>query len=571
MVMEVSDKILKALDKSLASADCKKWTEDLLLELVEIDTSPKADVRAMKANEDKAYDVIKREVGQLLGESASVTFLPIDPRVEAHPAYTPPHYTKTEQNPAGLTAAQAYADRGNLLVKRLGANSGGTGYVLALNSHVDVVAPHFPGRLEGDVIFGRGACDAKGAVVAMLLQMRLLRDLEKALNIRCNKDVLYQFVTEEEPGGNGSLSVALDPSLTWDAMLVGEITKLKVHPANRGALWYKAELNDAGQAGVNLVEMAARVVLALEDEGAKIKGESAHPLFPTRPVQTNHGIIGPYGKHPSSVNDKVTLVVRIPGASEGQIEEVGRQLMPVVTAAVAKYCERYGDKTRENDPRTNKPKVAHHFEIRALEQAVAVNVLGKAGHMGAILECDNAITKAAYVVQELVSENRRSILPGDPRKMELGLSPSAPRERQLVLEGGQGFVPTHQINEIQWRLTGAVQTGVRQYCEPVGVPYSADMARVTFDKLHNDAFEQPIDSPAMRAAIYACKRAGIWVDEPIVGWTVSCDARLFAKQHPTRTVLTFGPGSLEHAHSAHEQVRVPDLLAAAKTLAIFAL
>jgi hypothetical protein len=197
--------------------------------------------------------------------------------------------------------------------------------------------------------------------------------------------------------------------------------------------------------------------------------------------------------------------------------------MASITTAVAKYCDRYGDKTRENDPRTNRPKVDHHFEIRVLDHAIAVNVLGKAGHMGAILECDNAITKAAYVVQGLVGENRHSALLSGAAQFDLCLDPrlATGRERELVLEGGQGFVPTHDIKEIQWRLTGAVQTGVRQYCEAIGIPYSTEMAKVTFEKLHNDAFEQPVDSPAMRAAIYACKRAGLWKDEPIVGWTVS--------------------------------------------------
>jgi acetylornithine deacetylase/succinyl-diaminopimelate desuccinylase-like protein len=75
----------------------------------------------------------------------------------------------------------------------------------------------------------------------------------------------------------------------------------------------------------------------------------------------------------------------------------------------------------------------------------------------------------------------------------------------------------------------------------------------------------------MKAAIYACQQAGIWKDEPIIGWNVSCDARIFAKQFPQRDIITFGPGSLAHAHSPEEQISVTEIISAAKMMAIFAL
>jgi acetylornithine deacetylase/succinyl-diaminopimelate desuccinylase-like protein len=141
----------------------------------------------------------------------------------------------------------------------------------------------------------------------------------------------------------------------------------------------------------------------------------------------------------------------------------------------------------------------------------------------------------------------------------------------LALEGGQGFVPTHDIFEVQKRLVKAAISGAKEYCRRLGTAYQPTMVKTTFDKLHNDSFARTPDTPAMKAAIYACKKAGVWKDEPIVGWTVSCDARIFAKQFPKRDVITFGPGSLAHAHSPLEQISISDMAASARMMAIFAL
>ena len=85
------------------------------------------------------------------------------------------------------------------------------------------------------------------------------------------------------------------------------------------------------------------MILALEDEGRAIKSESDHPLFPHRPVQTNHGMIGPFGSAPSRVNDRVELEVDSSGVD-------GAAIAAAVSRAVAEYCAVYGDKTLERDP-----------------------------------------------------------------------------------------------------------------------------------------------------------------------------------------------------------------------------
>ncbi|MEK7707073.1 MAG: M20/M25/M40 family metallo-hydrolase, partial [Verrucomicrobiota bacterium] len=98
-----------------------------------------------------------------------------------------------------------------------------------------------------------------------------------------------------------------------------------------------------------------------------------------------------------------------------------------------------------------------------------------------------------------------------------------------------------------------------------------DVVTVVYEKLHNVAFDGDPDSPSMRNAIAAAKQCGLWQNEPVLGWTVSCDARLFATEYPGMQVLTFGPGQLACAHSDEEQISLDEIRVAAEFLALFLL
>jgi acetylornithine deacetylase/succinyl-diaminopimelate desuccinylase-like protein len=97
------------------------------------------------------------------------------------------------------------------------------------------------------------------------------------------------------------------------------------------------------------------------------------------------------------------------------------------------------------------------------------------------------------------------------------------------------------------------------------------MVTVAYEKLHNVAFDGDPDSASVRNAIATAKTCGLWKNEPVLGWTVSCDARLFATEYPGMQVLTFGPGQLTFAHSDQEQIEVDDIRAAVEFLAVFLL
>ena len=552
--------MLNPLDEALRSADepeIRQGVTPFLLDLLRIETIPGPDLDGVRANEARAFDLITQAVEVILGSWRGIERVPIASRIEADPYYTPCHYTKTPSRSAPLSAAEAYRDRANLVVRLPGQGQG----TLAFNAHVDIVAPYIPPRFEDGIVYGRGACDDKGQCATMVAALYFIEHARYAAGLVPPADLLFEFVIDEEPGGNGSLSLALDRRFAFDAMVVLEATSLAIHPGNRGAVWYRLALDGTAAPKLDLVGLAAAAVLALEEEGTRIKAESTHPLFPHRPVQTCHGILGPYGKHPSAVNDHVELGLRV-------LEDPGLpRVAAVVDEAVAAYCAAYGDKTKEADPATGKPKVARHYDLDGQAGFYALTVHGKAGHMGATPQCDNAITKAAYILRAIEAAR------------DLALDHFAPDfhgaklcgDAELVLEGGQGFLPTHSLAQVTERMRRAVEQGAEDYCQAHGVAYDPTLVRMTFDKLHNDAFARDPSRPGVRALVEAARGVGIQVAEPLRGWDVSCDARIFAREYPASDVLTFGAGALQHAHSANEQVRLDDLLAAAKAIARFAL
>lgn len=181
--------------------------------------------------------------------------------------------------------------------------------------------------------------------------------------------------------------------------------------------------------------------------------------------------------------------------------------------------------------------------------------------MGAVATCDGAITKAAFILLALMQTGKAFAQIRAQAKLADADGPTDP----LVLEGGQGFVPTHDMDQVMQRLQAAAAQGVQDYCRFRGLPYRPEMSQVHFDKLHNNAFASPADSPGMPSFRWAYDALGkAWPE--VTGWQVSCDARIFARAG--NNVVTFGPGSLKEAHSDREYL---DLRQVREGLALSAL
>ena len=523
----------------------------------------------MGKSEDACFRVLERELIALKYSGARLERRPINPEIKSHAHYSLLHFTKTPDRPQGSRPEDVYAGRSNLVYVAPGKTSERHGRSVALNAHIDVVAPYFPPRVKADLVLGRGACDDKGPVVGIIAALRVLSTAMAKTGLAWNRNVVAMFVVEEETGGNGSLSLATDKKLKslYDSVLVSECTGLKLHPANRGAVWYRADVRPP--TGVSAFELFAFVNEEMEKEGSAIRAESRHALFPQRPVQTCHGIIGPFGEHPSRICGHVAFWIDFQKNADPSTQDLVRDCLE---AGLAGYLGMYGDKTKVTDPATSKPMVARHYDLRQTGSRIQLDVHGAAGHMGSIRERDGAITKTAHLVRSLLFSRAKIELSGGHFVLKLAGTASPNDSNLLRLEGGQGFVPTHSIDEVMQRLRRAAQRGAENYLRFQGRPERGDtVVTVTYEKLHNVAFDGDPASPSMSNAIAAARTCGLWKDEPVLGWTVSCDARLFATEYPGMPVLTFGPGQLVHAHSDYEQIDLEEIRTAAEFLAVFLL
>ena len=73
----------------------------------------------------------------------------------------------------------------------------GTSPEVVFSTHYDCVPPFYPSRIEGGVLVGRGACDAKGIAAAQMAAVERLRQ-------RGETRVGLLFVVGEERGSDGA-------------------------------------------------------------------------------------------------------------------------------------------------------------------------------------------------------------------------------------------------------------------------------------------------------------------------------------------------------------------------------
>ena len=109
---------------------------------------------------------------------------------------------------------------------------------VVLSTHLDCVPPFFPSRVEGDLLYGRGACDAKGIDAA---QVGALDQLRAGGETR----VGALFVVGEERGSHGAHAANRTPRAAR-YLVDGEPTDNRLGLATRGV--YRVRLRAIGRA-----------------------------------------------------------------------------------------------------------------------------------------------------------------------------------------------------------------------------------------------------------------------------------------------------------------------------------
>jgi acetylornithine deacetylase len=243
------------------------------------------DLIAMPTLSSQEEPAIARMAAAFEGGPWAVELQPLDSIMKADPDYSFPE------------ANIDYAGRRNLAVRLQGA---GGGRSAILQTHLDVVpagdwAEAFRPSVREGVVFGRGACDCKGQAVTLWLALWALAEA----GIRLRGDVLAQFVVEEEIGGNGALAAILAGDRA-DAAVILEPTSMQVHPACRGACWFRYVVTGRAvhmgrrHEGVNAFEKAMILCQELLGYEERLIEESRNqPLFERyeHPVQVNIGVV----------------------------------------------------------------------------------------------------------------------------------------------------------------------------------------------------------------------------------------------------------------------------------------
>ncbi|MDO4765436.1 MAG: M20 family metallopeptidase [Eubacteriales bacterium] len=145
---------------------------------------------------------------------------------------------------------------------------------IIFNGHLDVVPsgegwknPPFSLTEENGKFYGRGTCDMKGALAAMMAMAVKVKE-ENTLG---NQELLLVFVMDEEVGGNGTRHFAKHfqkGNRNW--VVVGEPTRNHIFVGHRGIVRLKVTLEGvqchAGQPhkGINANVLMAQFILEVE-------------------------------------------------------------------------------------------------------------------------------------------------------------------------------------------------------------------------------------------------------------------------------------------------------------------
>jgi acetylornithine deacetylase len=103
--------------------------------------------------------------------------------------------------------------------------------VVTLSTHMDTVPPHFPSAETEDRITGRGACDTKGIIAAMLQAAEQLLESGET-------DFGLLFVVGEERNSAGAIHAAQHPRGSR-YLINGEPTENRLALGSKGALRYE--------------------------------------------------------------------------------------------------------------------------------------------------------------------------------------------------------------------------------------------------------------------------------------------------------------------------------------------
>lgn len=235
-------------------------------------------------------------------------------------------------------------------------------------------------------IYGRGACDTKGSVTAMLCA---LISLANSANRPKHTEIIFAGLVDEEDGQRGSRALAAS-GLKADLAIVGEPTELNIITAHKGNLWLRLETRGKAahgstpHLGKNAVHEMARVVDVLETSYVKKLRSRKHPMLGHATISVGT-IFG--GTQANVVPAKCTITAdrrTLPGETEQSVRREIQQLMRAKNLSVT-IADSRGAACVPLETNFKLPMVQQFFHSIGQKKALGVNyfcdaaVLSQAG------------------------------------------------------------------------------------------------------------------------------------------------------------------------------------------------
>ena len=243
---------------------------------------------------------------------------------------------------SGDTSPHSKIERRNIIARLRPKNK--IKQTILLAPHLDTVAADgtrfIPQRKNGR-LHGRGACDTKGSVAAMLSALCELANLKSR---PLETEIVFAGLVDEEHAQAGSRALVKN-KFKADLAIVGEPTKLQIVTAHKGSLWLELETRGKAahgatpQFGKNAIHEMARIVDLLETDYAAQLRKRKHSLLGAATV--NVGTISG-GTQPNIVPDfcKISIDRRtLPGETDvGVRREISallrsRKLSAIISSA----------------------------------------------------------------------------------------------------------------------------------------------------------------------------------------------------------------------------------------------
>ena len=226
---------------------------------------------------------------------------------------------------------EVFPERANVLARLI--PSGRTRQRILLAPHLDTVGGESPAmfrlREKPGRLYGRGACDTKGSVAAMMVAVV---ELARSSGRPKQTEIVFAGLADEENGQGGSRALVAK-GFKADLAIVGEPTLLQAVTAHKGDLWLQLETRGRAahgsrpDLGRNAVHEMARIVDWLETTYAAALRQRRHPLL-GHPTVSVGAIAG--GTQPNIVPDRCRISIdrrTIPGETEASVRREIKSLL----------------------------------------------------------------------------------------------------------------------------------------------------------------------------------------------------------------------------------------------------